>query len=198
MNFLAHAYLSHDSDEALLGSLMGDFVKGPLDARDGSALSSALALHRRIDTYTDAHPIVAVSRSRMSAARRRFAGILVDMFYDHFLARHWPDYSTVPLDRFTARVYDVLLSRSDELPERLRYIAPHMARTDWLGSYRHLEAVGVALDRIGNSLKRGNFLLGSIEELVANYAALEQDFRSFFPEVVRFAKSEGGEKRVKE
>jgi len=177
---------------------MGDFVKGPLDARDGSALSSALTLHRRIDTYTDAHPVVAVSRSRISAARRRFAGILVDMFYDHFLARHWSDYSTVPLNQFTARVYGVLLSHRDELPERLRYIAPHMARTDWLGSYRHLEAVGAALDRIGNRLKRGNFLLGSIEELVANYAALEADFRSFFPDVVRFARGGGNEGGGKE
>jgi acyl carrier protein phosphodiesterase len=171
---------------------MGDFVKGRLDSGDRSELSAALMLHRRIDSFTDAHPIVVGSRGRVSAARRRFAGVLVDMFYDHFLARNWSDYSDEPLDRFTARVYRVLLSNSERLPERLRYIAPHMARTDWLGSYRDIDAVGEALDRIGNRLKRGNHLLGSVEELVANYAALEQDFREFFPEVVRFAMGNEG------
>jgi len=190
MNFLAHALLSSSSEEAILGGMMGDFVKGPLAGRHDPAVSDALALHRRIDTYTDAHPVVVGSRGRISASRRRFAGILVDMFYDHFLARRWEDYSPVPLEEFTARIYRVLLARSDELPERLRRIAPHMAGNDWLGSYRHVEAVGEALDRMGNRFKRENYLLGSVAELLENYQALENDFRLFFPDVVRFARGQ--------
>ena len=191
MNFLAHVYLADGSDDSIVGSLMGDFVKGPLDGRHGDAVTHAIALHRRIDSFTDAHPVVAASRARVSVERRRYAGILVDVFYDHFLARHWDDYSDVALERFTARVYAALRAHHAVLPERLQYMAPRMAAHDWLASYRHLEAVAIALDRMGERLKRGNALLGSAVELEANYAAFEADFRAFFPEVVRFVGGEG-------
>jgi len=187
MNFLAHAFLARDDADLMLGSLMGDFVKGPLDDRYGPAITRGLILHRSVDTYTDSHALVARSRARVGPARRRYAGILVDLFYDHYLARNWSEYTTVPLDRFTDSVYANLLTRSHLLPERLQRIAPHMARTDWLGSYRDTAAVGEALDRIGSRLKRGNGLLGSVEDLVENYAGLEQDFRAFFPEAMQFA-----------
>jgi acyl carrier protein phosphodiesterase len=187
MNFLAHAFLARGESDLLLGSLMGDFVKGPLGGRYTSSITRGLTLHRNVDTYTDAHAIVASSRARIAPARRRYAGILVDLFYDHYLARHWGDYASTPLDHFTETVYATLLDRLHLLPERLRNIAPHMARTDWLGSYRNIAAVGQALDRIGTRLKRGNALLGSVEELIGNYAGLEEDFRAFFPDVVRFA-----------
>jgi len=188
MNFLAHVYLADDSDESIVGSLMGDFVKGPLDARRADAFTHAIAMHRRIDSFTDAHPIVAASRGRVSAERRRYAGILVDVFYDHFLARHWRDYSDVALERFTARVYAALRAHHAVLPERLQYMAPRMAAGDWLASYCHVEAVAIALDRMGERLKRGNALLGSAAELEANYAAFEADFEAFFPEVVRYVR----------
>jgi acyl carrier protein phosphodiesterase len=188
VNFLAHAYLAEGSDHAIVGSLMGDFVKGPLGGRYGAELTRALVLHRRIDTYTDAHDVVRQSRHRVSPARRRFAGVLVDVFYDHFLARHWDGYCDVPLERFTAHVYAVLHQHYALLPERLQVIAARMAATDWLASYRHVEAVGSALDRMGGRLKRGNALLRSAEELLAQYDAFEADFRIFFPDVVRFAR----------
>jgi acyl carrier protein phosphodiesterase len=187
MNFLAHAFLARDESDLLLGSLMGDFVKGPLDGRYAPSITRGLILHRGVDTYTDAHAIVARSRARVGPIRRRYAGILVDLFYDHYLARYWSDYAATPLDQFTASVYATLLDRPHLLPERLRDIAPHMASRDWLGSYRDIAAVGESLDRIGTRLKRGNALLGSVKELIGNYASLEADFRAFFPDVVRFA-----------
>lgn len=192
VNFLAHAYLAGPSGDSIAGGLMGDFVKGPLDDRYVPAIRQALALHRRIDTYTDAHPTVSASRARIGPPRRRYAGILVDMFYDHFLARHWRDYSEVALEDFTAHVYAALSERHRVLPERLQRIAPNMAATDWLASYRDVDAIGFALDRMGERLKRGNALLGSATELVVNYAALESDFRSFFPDVVQFAREQQG------
>ena len=191
MNFLAHLYLADRQPDALLGSLMGDFVKGPLEGRFSAELTRALAQHRKVDAFTDAHPIVRASRGRVAPARRRFAGILVDVFYDHFLALHWEDYADEPLEAFTREVYALLRTREAILPERLRLIAPRMAQLDWLGSYRRVEAVHVALDRMGERLKRGNALLGAGEELTANYAGLQADFRAFFPEVVRFAEDLG-------
>jgi len=188
MNFLAHAFLARDDVDLMVGSLMGDFVKGPLDGQYAPSITRGLILHRRVDTYTDAHAQVVRSRSRISPGRRRYAGILIDLFYDHYLAHHWSNYSATPLDEFTAAVYTSLLGRLQLLPERLQRIAPHMAQTDWLGSYRSTAAVGEALNRIGTRFKRGNPLLGSIEELIRNYAELEEDFQAFFPEVVRFAR----------
>jgi acyl carrier protein phosphodiesterase len=196
VNFLAHAYLAGSSDHAIVGSLMGDFVKGPLRDRYGAEITHALALHRRIDTYTDSHHVVRQSRRRVSPPRRRFAGILVDMFYDHFLARHWDEYNDMPLERFAARVYAALREHHALLPERLQAIAPRMAATDWLASYRHVEAVGFALDRMGQRLKRGNALLRSSEELLANYDAFDADFHTFFPEVVRFARADDSPRAI--
>ncbi|MEO8630742.1 MAG: ACP phosphodiesterase [Betaproteobacteria bacterium] len=187
MNLLAHALLSDGTTDGLLGSLMGDFVKGPLDERYRAAIRHGLVLHRRVDSFTDAHPVVAGSRARIIGARRRYAGILVDMFYDHFLARHWDDYSAEPLERFTTRVYAALLSHKHELPERLQQLAPNIASADWLGSYRDVAAIGIAVDRLGQRLTRGNALLGSVAELVSNYDAFRTDFRRFFPDVVLLA-----------
>ena len=190
MNYLAHLYLSEADDDALLGSLMGDFVKGPLDERYAPAIMRGIALHRRIDTFTDAHPVVHASKARVSAERRRYAGIMVDMFYDHFLARYWPEFSAEPLAMFTQRVYEILARRSDILPERLQEMAPHMMRTDWLGSYAHVEAIHTALNNMGRRFRRENRLLDSADELEQNYAGFEQDFREFLPEVKLFAGQE--------
>lgn len=189
MNYLAHLYLSEPNEDALLGSLMGDFVKGPLDDRYGAAITHAIALHRKIDSFTDAHPVVKLSKSRISAERRRYAGIMVDMFYDHFLSKYWSEFSAEPLAAFTQRVYGVLERRRDIMPERLRRMAPLMAGEDWLGSYVEIDSIHTALDRVGRRLKRENRLLDSADELVGNYDRLEADFRAFLPEVLQFAHS---------
>src|SRR5215470_16904307 len=130
VNFLAHAYLARGTDRAILGGVMGDFVKGPLEGRYDAELTRALSLHRRIDSYTDAHDVVRRSRRRVSPDRRRFAGILVDMFYDHFLARLWEEYCDIPLEQFTAHVYAVLREHRALLPERLQQVAARMADSD--------------------------------------------------------------------
>lgn len=192
MNYLAHLYLAGPEPEALLGALMGDFVKGPLANRYPTPLTLGLALHRRIDTFTDTHPRVAASRARVSAARRRFAGIMVDLFYDHFLARNWADYAAEPLHQFTRHVYGLLQLHHARLPERLQSVARRMAEQDWLASYRHITAIHEALDRISRRLKRENRLEGAGAELEANYAALEADFRAFFPDVVGFVRDVSG------
>jgi acyl carrier protein phosphodiesterase len=191
MNYLAHLYLSEPHDEAWLGSLMGDFVKGPLDDRYGSEITRAIALHRQIDVFTDAHPVVRQSKSRMSGARRRYAGIMVDVFYDHFLARHWPDFHEEPLAVFTRRVYRVLERYHTVLPERLQRVAPMMAQSDWLGSYAEIGSIYTALNRIGERLKRGKPMMNSADELVGNYAQFEADFRAFLPDVLGFARGHG-------
>lgn len=189
MNFLAHLYLAPDDDEALLGSLMGDFVKGPLRGQHAPGIEHGMALHRRIDTFTDAHAIVRRSRARIAPPRRRYAGIIVDMFFDHCLARDWARYAALPLGQFTQRVYRLLEANDPILPERLQVMAQVMRREDWLSSYRELHGVALALERMGRRLTRGNGLLGAGDDLLANYAGLGEDFDAFFPQLVAFAHS---------
>ncbi len=188
MNYLAHLYLSAPTDDAWLGSLLGDFVKGPLDDRYNEAITRAIALHRYIDSFTDAHPVVLRSKARVSAERRRYAGVMIDMFYDHFLAKYWREFHDVPLHTFTASIYSMLARRHAILPERLQRIAPGMAQRDWLGSYADVRSIRTALDRMGERLTRENRLLDSADELVEHYAGLEADFRAFLPLVREFAK----------
>jgi acyl carrier protein phosphodiesterase len=187
VNYLAHLYLSPPQEDAWLGSLLGDFVKGPLGERYRGPVAAAIVLHRQLDTYTDAHAAVRRSKARISAARRRYAGIMIDMFYDHFLARSWAEFHHEPLEAFTTRVYALLERRHAELPERLRFVAPRMAARDWLGSYARATNIQRALDGISTRLRRANRLAGAGEELLVDYAGFEADFRAFLPDAKAFA-----------
>ena len=176
----------------MLGSLLGDFVKGPLGTHYGEDITRAIALHRKIDSFTDTHPVVLQSKSRISAGRRRYAGIMIDMFYDHFLAKYWHEFHAEPIREFTARIYDMLHARHAMLPDRLQTMAPRMAQSDWLASYAEVESIHAALDRMGRRLKRENRLLDSADELREHYAELESDFRVFMPQALQFAKHHHG------
>src|SRR5690606_9875626 len=113
MSYLAHLHLGGDAPAQLLGSLYGDFVKGPLQGRFAAELEAAIRLHRRIDAFTDAHPLIERARARFPAERRRTSGILLDLFFDHCLARDWADFAAEPLGLFTARVYQVLAAQRE-------------------------------------------------------------------------------------
>ncbi|HWS78967.1 MAG TPA: ACP phosphodiesterase, partial [Thermomonas sp.] len=137
MNYLAHAWLARHADDAILGALLGDFVFGQSVLRDWRpSVRDEIVRHRRIDRYTDDHPAVAGARSLFDdAGLRRYAGIVLDVHFDHCLARDWSRWNEDSLARFTARVYRVLGEHRDELPPRLQAVAPRMAAHDWLGSY---------------------------------------------------------------
>jgi acyl carrier protein phosphodiesterase len=187
LNYLGHLYLSAPDEDALLGSLLGDFVKGPLGGKFPPPVTHAIALHRRLDSFTDAHPAVRASKARVSRVRRRYAGIMVDVFYDHFLAKNWPLLHTEPLAAFSRHVYGILDRRLDELPERLQRIAPVMMQFDWLGSYAEIESIYTALNRMSQRLRRENTLFDSADELLGNYAQMEADFHAFLPDAAAFA-----------
>ncbi|WP_137974391.1 ACP phosphodiesterase [Pseudomonas sp. F(2018)] len=186
MNYLAHLHLGGDAPQQLLGSLYGDFVKGPLAGRFPAEIEAAIQLHRRIDAFTDRHPLIEQARSRFPAERRRTSGILLDLFFDHCLARDWAEFADEPLAQFTGRVYRVLAAQP-ELPERLAYIAPRMAAQDWLGSYRDFAVLEQVLLGMSRRLSRPQMLAGAMGELERLYEPLSADFREFYPELQRFA-----------
>jgi len=186
MNYLAHLHLGGQQPEQLLGSLYGDFVKGPLDGRFPLPLEAAIRLHRQIDVFTDSHPLVLGALSRFPRERRRFAGIMLDVFFDHCLALHWQDYAEQPLEQFTGRVYQVLAAQAD-LPGRLAQIAPYMAADDWLGSYREFAVLEQVFRGIARRLSKPEGMDGALELVDALYAPLSDDFRAFYPELQAFA-----------
>lgn len=187
MNFLAHLFLADDNEDALLGNLLGDFVKGDPAGRFRDGVTEGILLHRKVDTFADSHAITRKSRQRFSSDRRRFAGVIVDMCYDHFLAVHWQRYAGVPLDRFAGKVYGILKANRSWLPQRLKRIMWLMESENWLCGYAHISRLGTTLDRIAGRLSRGQQFKGAIEEVEANYQALESDFSAFFPELITFA-----------
>lgn len=138
MNYLAHLHLAPDNPAARVGNLLGDFLKPSHALHLPPALQQGMALHRRIDSHTDRHPLVMQSKSRIAPIRRRYAGILVDIFYDHFLARHWARFCSMPLADFTRRSYAELQAHRQWLPPRLLEILPRMQAEDWLLSYARL------------------------------------------------------------
>ena len=193
MNYLAHIYLAEDTEESLLGNIMGDFVKGPIGGGFHPEIIKGIRTHRKVDVFTDSHEIFRASRRLISPERRRFSGIIMDLAFDHLLARNWASYSDRELSAFIRRTYDVLTRRNDVLPEKFRTVLPRMIEEDWLGSYRTMEGAGTAIDRIAGRLKRRfgreNTLRGAIEEVELNYEELERNFNAFFPELIAFVES---------
>jgi acyl carrier protein phosphodiesterase len=188
MNYLAHLHLGGQRPGQLLGSLYGDFVKGRLQGQFDPEIEAAIQLHRSIDVFTDRHPLVDVALSRFSLTRRRYAGIVLDVFFDHCLARDWALYADRPLALFTSDVYRVL-SSEPQLPERLAKIAPHMVANDWLGSYREFEVLEQVLGGISRRLTKPEELAAAMQELRGLYEPLSEDFRLFYPQLQDFAQN---------
>ncbi|MEJ2310197.1 MAG: ACP phosphodiesterase [Gammaproteobacteria bacterium] len=191
MNYLAHLYLSDNDPDSLVGSLMGDFIKGRVGDELEPAIKRGVLLHRKVDVFTDAHPVIRASKRRISPGFRRYAGILVDIFYDHFLASEWPAYSDIPLDAFAQDVYRILEERHATLPAKMQRSMSYMVSNRLLQSYREIEGVRRALSGIETRLRRPSRLGESVHELEQNYAALREDFSAYLPDVVDFVARQG-------
>ncbi len=185
MNYLAHLYLSPNQEDIKLGSLLGDFVKGPIQD-NGTLLNRAIILHRKLDTFTDNNPIIKRSKKNINNTRTRYAGIIIDIFYDYFLAKNWSTFHHTPLRSYAQKIYQMLEKRQSELPENLLTILPQMIKNDWLSSYAHKQKIEVFLAGIGQRLKKPVALERSIIDLCDNYSALENDFFAFMPLAKQF------------
>lgn len=186
MNYLAHLHLGGSRPNQLLGSLYGDFVKGPLRGEYPTELEAAIHLHRRLDAWTDQHPLVTKARLRFSPELRRYSGIVVDVFFDHALAINWASYSSQPLNKFTQKVYQ-LLEEQPRLPGRLAKVAPWLIQEDWLGSYQDFELLKLVLSGISQRLKQPNILEPFWPELKENYLLLLEDFEIIYPQLLEFS-----------
>lgn len=146
MNWLAHLYLSEPDTEFRLGNLLADQVRGPDRTKMSPAFLRGVACHQVIDAFAESHPVVKRSRQRIGPEQRRFSGILVDVFYDHFLARNWAAYSTIPLPQFTHGAYADFTPHIPALPEEARITIERIIKHDWLTSYREIAGIEDVLE----------------------------------------------------
>jgi acyl carrier protein phosphodiesterase len=186
VNFLAHALLAGDDPALIAGGVAGDWIKGTLPAGLPHDLARGVALHRAIDHHAESHPAFCRSRARVSAGSRRYAGILVDMFYDHLLARDWHDHHHQPLPTYCAAVYTQIAARLPDLPEHTHVGLRLMANEDWLSSYAHMEGIAAILARMSRRTRQPNPLLAGERELLADLAGFEQDFAEWLADTREF------------
>ena len=178
MNFLAHAVLAGDDPALIVGGVVGDWIKGPLPAGLSPDLARGVALHRAIDRHADDDPAFRRSRQRISDGRRRYSGVLVDIFYDHLLARDWP--LPEPPAAVRARIYGYIAGRLPDLPATARPAMALMAAEDWLGSYADLAGIADVLGRMSRRARQPNPLAGGEDEFTGDAAGFAADFGEWF------------------
>lgn len=188
MNFLAHLYLSGGIPEIMVGNFIGDFVKGRnLLEQFRPGIAKGIELHRMIDEFTDGHSIVMESKKRLRPKYRHYAAVIVDMYYDHFLARNWNDYHPELLPDFAEKSYTIMEQHWPILPEGVRYILPYMIKSNWLVNYATIEGIQRALTGMSRRTKFVSGMNEATAELLAYYNDFESEFRLFFPELRGFA-----------
>jgi len=194
MNHLAHAFLARHAGDAMVGALLGDFIKGDADAGYRADIRYEIRLHRRVDAFTDGHPAVRAAIARFAPGRRRFAGIALDLLFDHHLATRWDAHASEPLPAFTARVYRALREFDQPLPPALAAFGERLARDDGLAAWRDYPTVARALDRTAHRLSRGGDLLRACGvDLDVHADALAAAFDAFFPELLGYVAAQRAE-----
>ena len=185
MNFLAHLSLAERNRDSIIGNLMGDFRKYLSVEEIPDTVRQGIRNHQRVDKFTDSHEVVYALKETFSPRRRRYAGIILDVAFDHFLSVNWDRYNTEPREAFIKYSYSCLNSGLEYMPEKMQKTVCLMIREDWLGSYRQLSGIEIAINRLSRRIRFRNDLYGAVEEIQLNYKTLEQGFYDFFPALQR-------------
>lgn len=187
MNYLAHAYLSFNNDEILLGNMISDFVKGRKQYEYPREVLKGIKLHRAIDSFTDEHELTRKARQYFKPAVGAYSGAFVDVAYDHFLANDHRYFSELSLKSFSVEIYTKLDNYKALMPERFLFMFPYMKEQNWLYNYRLLSGMEQSF---GGVVRRAAYLessKGAYETFTANYFALQKCYTEFFPELSEFA-----------
>jgi len=192
LNFLAHFHLAWPEPGLVAGGLDGEYRKGLLRGELHSDLEAGIRLHRRIDAFTDNHPLVRQLRSQFPAHLRRYAGILIDLSFDYYLTHHWWRYSDLPLATFNEAVCRLLQQRQNELSPGAKRMLARLLEHDILNLYHRWDTVTGAAARIGTRLRRGNALADVSEDMAPLRASLDTAFVDFYPDLVEFSDNQRG------
>ena len=189
MNFLAHIYLSGEDDDVIIGNFIADGIKGKRYLKYPPKVQKGILLHRSIDYYTDNHPIVRESTSRLHENYSHYSGVIVDILYDHFLAKNWKDYHHQPLEEYVENFYELLRKNFDWLPTRIQKMMPHMIADNWLLSYATISGISKILAQMNIRTNRVSNMDFAVIELEQYYTEFELEFTTFFKDIKAFSKN---------
>jgi acyl carrier protein phosphodiesterase len=186
LNYLAHFALSNLNQEHIIGNYLGDFIRGNTMENFSAAIQEGIRLHRNIDSYTDSHPIVIHSKRYIPQPFSRYSGILIDVFYDHLLSKHWQVLYSIPLSDFVKYIYQILTQYEQQFPERAKIFSQRMKQENILLSYTTIEGIRSALERIEQRLRQPNNLSHAISYLTELHPQLEKDFLEFYSQINKY------------
>ncbi len=184
MNFLAHIYLSGEDEGITIGNFIADGIKGKRYLKYPPKIKKGILLHRFIDSYTDSHPTVRQSTARLHKNYGHYSGVIVDILYDHFLAKNWNTYHKQPLAEYVANFYDMLTTNFEILPTRIQRMMPYMMSDNWLLSYASVQGISTILTQMNHRTKNQAKMNLAVLELEEFYTEFEAEFTSFFAELM--------------
>ena len=184
MNFLAHIYLSGEDDFVKIGNFMADSIRGSQYLDYPNSLQKGILLHRHIDSFTDSHPIYRKSKHRLHEKYGHYSGVIMDIAYDHFLAKNWSKYSNEKLEDYAADFYKLMQDNYEILTERTKGMLPYMIGRNWLVSYATIAGLEMILFQMDYKTKHRANMQEAIVELQEFYAEFESEFFQFFEELV--------------
>ena len=183
MNFLAHLFLSGQQEEIMVGNFIGDYVKGRTFFYYPDEVQKGIMLHRHIDTFTDKHPITKLSRMRVQDEYHKYSGIIIDIFYDYFLASEWNKFHPVDLESYIEYVFSVLKKHYYEFPQGIKNWFPNFLRNNWLKSYSSIEGIERILHRMSSRTSLPEHTEYAIKILRNNEEAMRDEFNEFFQSI---------------
>jgi len=190
MNFLAHIYLSGDDKAITIGNFIADGIRGNDYKKFPKNIQTGILLHRRIDTFTDAHKTVRQSTKRLHKNYSHYSGVIVDILYDHFLAKNWKAYSNVPLAKYVDDFYNLLEDNFEILPARAQKMIPYMIANNWLLSYASIDGISKVLEGMNRRTQNRSKMNLAVNELEEFYDEFETEFTKFFSELIEYSKQE--------
>lgn len=188
MNFLAHIYLSGENENIIIGNFIADGIKGNRYLKYPPEIAKGILLHRGIDSFTDSHPTVHKSTAKLHENYGHYSGVIVDILYDHFLAKNWPKYHSQPLEEYVQDFYSLLRDNFTKLTPRIQKMMPFLITQNWLLSYATVEGIGKILAQMNVRTKRVVQMDQAVNELIEHYDEFEAEFTSFFDELILFSK----------
>ena len=186
MNFLAHLYLSGSNEGLIIGNFIADMVKGKSYLNFPEPIQKGILLHRQIDSFTDNHPVFRNTKRRILKEQGAYSGVVVDMFYDHFLATEWGRFSDENLNEFVSRNYRLMIKNYRKLPLRAQYILPFMVQQNWLANYANIKPLALIFDRMDKRTDYRSGMKTGVDTLQKYYPEIKNDFLAFMPDIIVF------------
>ena len=187
MNFLAHIYLSGNNEAVTIGNFIADGIRGKKYLKYPRDIQTGILLHRQIDTFTDAHKTVRLSTKRLHKNYGHYSGVIVDILYDHFLAKNWSKYCNLPLAEYVDNFYISLENNFEILPKRIQKMMPYMIADNWLLSYASIEGITKVLEGMNRRTQNRSQMNLAVNELQEFYNEFEDEFTCFFDELINFS-----------